>query len=186
MINAKIDDKKCVVTLKGIENNAKNMNRAMRIIALEMEESVRENFEVGGRYSSPGSLLGGNHKWVKGKYGGSLIKTGNLRDSITSKSGDDFAQVGTNIAYAKIHNFGATVAGKTIIPVFPGFKKSPYKMSFAASPILCGFASDLPLKKSEKFDEILTFGPNFWRLGAPEVAVDFVEFPVGHTEQADC
>lgn len=41
MINAKIDDKKCVVTLKGIENNAKNMNRAMRIIALEMEESVR-------------------------------------------------------------------------------------------------------------------------------------------------
>ena len=31
MINAKIDDKKCVVTLKGIENNAKNMNRAMRI-----------------------------------------------------------------------------------------------------------------------------------------------------------
>lgn len=116
MINAKIDDKKCVVTLKGIENKAKNMNRAMRIIALEMEESVRENFEVGGRYSSPGSLLGGNHKWVKGKYGGSLIKTGNLRDSITSKSGDDFAQVGTNIAYAKIHNFGATVAGKTIIP----------------------------------------------------------------------
>ena len=93
MINAKIDDKKCVVTLKGIENNAKNMNRAMRIIALEMEESVRENFEVGGRYSSPGSLLGGNHKWVKGKYGGSLIKTGNLRDSITSKSGDDFAQL---------------------------------------------------------------------------------------------
>lgn len=109
MINAKIDDKKCVVTLKGIENNAKNMNRAMRIIALEMEESVRENFEVGGRYSSPGSLLGGNHKWVKGKYGGSLIKTGNLRDSITSKSGDDFAQVGTNLKYAAIHNFGGKI-----------------------------------------------------------------------------
>ena len=51
MIDCQIDDKDVKVTLKGIENNGKNMSRAMRTIAVELEESVRENFEVGGRYS---------------------------------------------------------------------------------------------------------------------------------------
>jgi phage gpG-like protein len=116
MIKAKIDDKNCEIMLKGIENNGKNLSRAMKTIAVELEESVRENFEVGGRYSKAGSIIGGPKKWPKSQYGGSLIRTGNLRDSITSKSDKASAQVGTNIAYAKIHNFGATVAGQTIIP----------------------------------------------------------------------
>lgn len=116
MIKAKIDDKNCKILLKGIEDNGKNLSRAMKTIAVELEESVRENFEVGGRYSKAGSIIGGPKKWPKSQYGGSLIRTGNLRDSITSKSDKTSAQVGTNIAYAKIHNFGATVAGQTIIP----------------------------------------------------------------------
>lgn len=116
MIKAKIDDKNCKILLKGIEDNGKNLSRAMKTIAVELEESVRENFEVGGRYSKAGSIIGGPKKWPKSQYGGSLIRTGNLRDSITSKNDKTSAQVGTNIAYAKIHNFGATVAGQTIIP----------------------------------------------------------------------
>lgn len=116
MIKAKIDDKNCKILLKGIENNGKNMSRAMRTIAVELEESVRENFEVGGRYSKAGSLIGGPKKWTKSQHGGSLIRTGNLRDSITSESDKNSARVGTNIAYAKIHNFGGTIAGRTIIP----------------------------------------------------------------------
>ena len=49
MIKAQIDDKNCKILLKGIEKQTKNMSRAMKIIAVELEESVRENFEVGGR-----------------------------------------------------------------------------------------------------------------------------------------
>ena len=41
------------------------------------------------------------------------------------------------------------------------------------------------LKKSEKLDRFLTFGPFFRSLGAAEVAVDFQEFPVGDAQQAD-
>jgi hypothetical protein len=41
------------------------------------------------------------------------------------------------------------------------------------------------LKKSEKLDKILRFGPFFWSLGAAEMAVDFQEFPVGDAQQAD-
>ena len=51
MIKAQIDDKNCKILLKGIEKQTKNMSRAMKIIAVELEESVRENFEVGGRFS---------------------------------------------------------------------------------------------------------------------------------------
>lgn len=47
MISCKIDDKNVKVTLKGTENNGKNMSRAMRTIAVELEEFVREKFEVG-------------------------------------------------------------------------------------------------------------------------------------------
>lgn len=115
MIDCKIDDKNVKVMLKGIENNGKNLSRAMRTIAVELEESVRENFEAGGRYSKAGSLIGGLNKWKKGKYGGSLIRTGNLRDSITSKHDKDSAQVGTNIKYAKIHNFGGTVKEHDVV-----------------------------------------------------------------------
>ena len=45
MIKAKIDDKNCKILLKGIEDNGKNLSRAMKTIAVELEESVRENFE---------------------------------------------------------------------------------------------------------------------------------------------
>lgn len=115
MIKAQIDDKNCKILLKGIEKQTKNMSRAMKIIAVELEESVRENFEVGGRFSKAGSLIGGTNKWKKGKYGGSLIRTGNLRDSITSKHDKDSAQVGTNIKYAKIHNFGGTIKEHDVV-----------------------------------------------------------------------
>ena len=41
------------------------------------------------------------------------------------------------------------------------------------------------LKKSEKLDEILGFGPFFRSPGAAEVAVDFQELPVRDAQQAE-
>ena len=53
MINAKIDDKKCSILLKGIEDKSKDLSKAMKTIAVDLRTSIEENFEVGGRYSSP-------------------------------------------------------------------------------------------------------------------------------------
>ncbi|SHH11273.1 hypothetical protein SAMN05720761_1096 [Fibrobacter sp. UWCM] len=39
MINAEIDDKNCKITLKGIDNKAKDMSTAMKIIAKDLQSS---------------------------------------------------------------------------------------------------------------------------------------------------
>lgn len=52
--------------------------------------------------------------------------------------------------------------------------------------ILCGLASGLTIKKSEKLDKILRFGPFFRSPGAAEMAVDFLELLVRDAQQADC
>lgn len=59
MIDVKIDDKKCKILLKGIEDKSKDLSKAMKTIAVELRTSIEENFEVGGRYSS---LLASAHK----------------------------------------------------------------------------------------------------------------------------
>lgn len=115
MVTTEIDDKKVKITLNHIKDASKDMKRPFRIIAQEMRESVRENFEVGGRFSKAGSVIGGTSKWAKGKFGGSLIRTGNLRDSITSKSDENGAQVGTNLKYAAIHNFGGKIKEHDVV-----------------------------------------------------------------------
>ena len=114
MIKAEVDDKKCKILLKGIENQGKNMSRAMRIIAKDLQSSIEHNFEVGGRYSSKDSIVGGSKKWDISKYGGGrLISRGvgdsHLSGSFTKSSDNNSATVGTNKKYAKILNFG----GKT-------------------------------------------------------------------------
>lgn len=110
MINAKIDDKKCSILLKGIEDKSKDLSKAMKTIAVDLRTSIEENFEVGGRYSSPGSIIGGTKKWPVSNYGGgSLIRDGLLLRSISERYDENSATVGTNRTYARILNFG----GKT-------------------------------------------------------------------------
>lgn len=114
MIKTEIDDKKCKILLNGIEKQGKNMTLAMRIIAKDLQSSIERNFEVGGRYSSKDSIVGGSKKWDISKYGGgSLISRGvgggNLSGSFTKSSDNNSATVGTNKKYARILNFG----GKT-------------------------------------------------------------------------
>ena len=119
MINAEIDDKNCKITLKGIDNKAKDMSKAMKIIAKDLQSSIEYNFEVGGRYSSKDSFIGGDKKWVISKYGkGRLISRGtggsNLSGSFVKSSTKDSATVGTNKVYARILNFGGKTSAHDI------------------------------------------------------------------------
>jgi phage gpG-like protein len=82
--------------------------------------SVHENFLVGGRYSRVGSFNGGNTSWqdlsdvtkkarekIK-KWPGQLLRvSGRLFNSIVTKVTKDSAQVGTNLEYARTHQYGA-------------------------------------------------------------------------------
>ena len=110
MISFKIDDKDVKVTLKGIVDKSNDLSKAMKEISIDLRSSIEYNFEVGGRYSSPGSLIGGSKKWEISKYGGGrLIRDGLLSQSFNNSYDKNSATVGTNKVYAPILNFG----GKT-------------------------------------------------------------------------
>lgn len=118
-----IDDKPLKDLLKKLRARIGNMKPRMSEIGGEIMNSVQENFDAGGRYSAVGSYIGGGNKWkelspmtkkIREKQGfGPPFKildrgqaTG-LRESITAKYDENSVTVGTNLFYARVHQFGA-------------------------------------------------------------------------------
>jgi len=104
----------------------------MRLIAGRLHQAVDENFNSQGRPAwaglKPGSQLSRAGALTKrGQVSQArfdkhvrnhkiLQNTGRLRNSITETSDNDSARVGTNVAYAAIHNFGGQTAAHMIYP----------------------------------------------------------------------
>lgn len=133
MIYAKIDDKNSKIVIEGIQKSAKNMSKPMRKIANMLENSVKENFDVGGRYSSPGSIMGGDKKWMAPKYpvskGKTLDRSGMLKNSIQGEGSKTEATVSTGIVYGAIQNYG----GKTKPHKIVGKHSPKKKLKFTTS-----------------------------------------------------
>lgn len=120
-IELQFDDKATRELLNAVVQNITNPQPVLNEIGQMMLASVKENFEVGGAYSSPDSIIGGNKKWkplskttkkIKARQGKKgpyqiLADSGRLRDSITSKADKVSVTVGTNVEYAAVHQFGA-------------------------------------------------------------------------------
>lgn len=72
----------------------------MRKLAGIMHNAVDENFEAEGR-----------PKWlgIKHRQGRVLRDSGALQNSISERADDDTAEVGTNLVYAAIHQFGGEI-----------------------------------------------------------------------------
>ena len=135
-LRVKIEDAEVKKYLSEVIRRTGDPKPAFEIIGETVRTSIVRNFEVGGRYSEPGSPVGGTRKWKplslmtlysgrKGRYvkerGGYrkgmapdelrekrhiLIKTGHLLDSINWKASRTGVAIGTNKIYGKIHNFG--------------------------------------------------------------------------------
>ena len=133
MIYAKIDDKNSKIVIEGIQNSAKNMSKPMRKIANMLENSIKENFDVGGRYSSPGSIMGGDKQWLAPKYpvskGKTLDRSGMLKNSIQGEGSKTEATVSTGIVYGAIQNYG----GKTKPHKIVGKHSPKKKLKFTTS-----------------------------------------------------
>ena len=133
MIYAKIDDKNSKIVIEGIQNSAKNMSNPMRKIANMLENSIKENFDVGGRYSSPGSIMGGDKQWLAPKYpvskGKTLDRSGMLKNSIQGEGSKTEATVSTGIVYGAIQNYG----GKTKPHKIVGKHSPKKKLKFTTS-----------------------------------------------------
>lgn len=107
-----------IKALKLLASKTENNTSLMRNIAGTMESAVLTNFDVGGR-----------PRWLGIKYrdGSPLVDTENLMSSITSDYDKDIAIVGTNEAYAAIHQFGGKAGRgrKVDIPARPFLMLTP-------------------------------------------------------------
>jgi len=106
-INVKIEDREVLALLDRIQQRAGNLTPAMKIVGKTIRDSVRENFRAGGR---PERWKSSQRAIIEGKK--TLIDTKRLMNSITYMAHKDRAEVGTNVVYAAIQQFGGTVKAR--------------------------------------------------------------------------
>lgn len=108
MITVKITGDGGKAALASITSRMSHPAPVMKVIAGLLEDRTAENFAT---QSGP---LG---KWPaikppknKARTNPQILQdTGRLRSSITSQHGDNTAEIGTNVVYAAIHQFGGTI-----------------------------------------------------------------------------
>ncbi|NBI12592.1 phage virion morphogenesis protein [[Haemophilus] felis] len=99
-------------TLEQIAQKSADNTELMRNIAGTLESVVLTNFEQGGRPVWAG---------LKHREGKPLVDTENLMSSIISQYDKQSAEVGTNLEYAPVHQFGGKAGRgrKVTIPARP-------------------------------------------------------------------
>jgi phage virion morphogenesis protein len=115
LIQVTIDDGGVKETLNLIAQRVKNLKPAMKIIGKLVTASVKENFRAGGRPEAwrPSSAL----RTLVG------VPQARLMPSIHYTAYNDSVEIGTNVVYAAIHQFGgyAGRGHKSYIPPRPYF-----------------------------------------------------------------
>ncbi|WP_319201371.1 phage virion morphogenesis protein [uncultured Ilyobacter sp.] len=103
MGNISIDE--LVVKINTMEKRAINLTPVMKKISIDMKNQTMKNFR---QEKDP---VG--NSWKKNRRGGkTLTKTSRLKHSIRPAHGDDYAMVGTNVKYARIHQYGGKIKVK--------------------------------------------------------------------------
>jgi phage virion morphogenesis protein len=102
-----------------LKQKLSNKNKLMVAIAETMRVAVLKNFETeGSRIGKPWQRL--SHKTIKqrekkGYWPGKILqRTGQLKRSVVSSYGEDYAQVSTNLIYAAIQNYGGIIHRSTL------------------------------------------------------------------------
>ena len=135
-INVEINDLESSRRMAELAAEGRNLHPLMLDIGEEMRRVVEGNFAEGGRPEawkpSPRSRRDG---------GKPLTDSGRLRRSITVDAVSDRVRVGTNVAYARIHQLGGKTKPHTIRPVharalfWPGAKHPVKAVSHPGSNI---------------------------------------------------
>ena len=90
-------------------NKLEHREPLMRELAAAMGDAVEENFKNQGRPA----WMGWSPAYAKKRAGGQILQlSGRLAASIVSESDNDSASVGSNVAYAAIHQFGGEIKRK--------------------------------------------------------------------------
>jgi phage virion morphogenesis protein len=94
-----------LVKINNMQKRARNLTPVMKKISIDMKNQTMKNFR---EEKDPDGK-----SWKKNRRGGkTLTKTSRLKHSIRPDHGDDYAMVGTNVKYAKIHQYGGKITAK--------------------------------------------------------------------------
>lgn len=108
MIEARIEYRAVITALRNAAGDMADTRPLMRAVAGIMMRAVEDNFEQEGR--PKWKDLASSTKLTRskeGKWPGKILqRSGRLAASIVRSSTSTQAQVGTNVVYAAIHNFG--------------------------------------------------------------------------------
>lgn len=108
-IEIKVSDKKVAAALAEMQHAAESQRALLEVVGRKVANRVRLGFRSG---TAPN---GQRWKPLRFREGEPLRDTKRLNNSITTRLGDDYVDVGTNVKYGPVHQFGAVIRPK------PGF-----------------------------------------------------------------
>jgi phage gpG-like protein len=101
MVQVTVNDSEVQALLRQALSRARTLAPAFGVAAQRLRSDTMRNFQQGGWYPQA---------WRRSRRGGqTLVQTAMLRNSLHGESGSDFAKVGTDVLYAAVHQFGATI-----------------------------------------------------------------------------
>ncbi len=136
MIQISMDSRDLERGLSQLLQNVQNRRPMMNAVATELQSMTEDNFD---------SESWGGQKWKQSKRaanerGKTLQKSGQLAASLTTKSGNDFARIGSNKVYAAIHHLGGEIRAKNadylMIPTGNGKFARKKSVTIPARPYL--------------------------------------------------
>ena len=126
-IEIKIDNKEVLTRLQELASRGENLRPLMKNIAGIMSTATEDNFKDEGRPEKWVDLSKTTKKQRQkiGKYPGQILQvSGQLASSVSTAYDDNSAVIGSNLAYAAIHQLGGQAGRnkKTTIPARPYLK----------------------------------------------------------------
>ena len=126
-IEIKIDNKEVLTRLQELASRGENLRPLMKNIAGIMATATEDNFKDEGRPEKWIDLSETTKKQRQkiGKYPGQILQvSGQLASSVSTAYDNDSAVIGSNLAYAAIHQLGGQTGKnkKTTIPARPYLK----------------------------------------------------------------
>lgn len=114
MFEIEIQAEEALSALSSVARGLADASPLMRMIAGSLLAETQKNFESNGRPAWLGLSPGTRKR--RGAGAQPLQESGRLRASISNDHGSDFARVGSNVAYAAIHQFGGQTRPHVVLP----------------------------------------------------------------------
>ncbi len=137
LIEIVVDDRKILRELERLAKATGNLRPALKNIGDYLQRSTWERFDA--QKDPSGKPWAPLHPVTLARKKGKkiLVESSRLRDSVVYRADDDEVRVGTNVAYAAIHQFGGKIkprGGRALF--FPGASHPVSSVTIPARPFL--------------------------------------------------